>query len=154
MENNGGVVWMFDEEKKDILVSAKQPIMDGNYNTMAHVHIYNGMTTIADDHQHVFMGVSGPADQLGTSHAHLIATRTSFSKGHWHWIDVLTGPMSNDNHTHYLAGRTSTNNGHFHKFSDITNLGPDSFGEGEEEVPLLSKPCRYKYNHENEEEYN
>lgn len=153
-----------DEERKHMMDYERKGMMECSDKHMMqmHVHVYNTETDVADEHQHVLLGVSGPADKVGMSHVHAIRTRTSFtadnSGGHWHWVDIMTDravAMPDGTHTHYFAGRTSMNDGHCHTFSDVTNLGPDMFLEEEdEELPLPPKHCKYKYKRPDEEEFN
>jgi|GEM_PF-1565105 len=158
MENNRGVMKVLnDEERKHIMDYDGKQMMESNGKNMAnvHVHAYNTLTDIADEHQHVLLGVSGPADIVGRSHVHSIRIRTTFVEGHWHWVDIMTDralAMPDDTHSHYFAGRTSMNDDHCHNFSDITNLSPDLCVE--EEVAPPAKPCKYKYQRPNDEEYN
>lgn len=149
-----------DEERKHIMDYEGKQMMECNDKNMAnvHVHTYNTLTDIADEHQHVLMGVSGPADIVGRSHVHPIRIRTSFVDCHWHWVEIMTDralAMPDGTHSHYFAGRTSMNDGHCHSFSDITNLSPDMCVEEEEEEFLPpAKPCKYKYKRPEDEEYN
>lgn len=99
---------------------------------MLHVHTYLTEVNVADDHQHIILGVSGPAREKGNSHVHRIHGRTSFISeegecGHWHTQDVMTGPaieMPDCNHVHYFEGITSKDDDHCHTFSGATGLGP------------------------------
>jgi hypothetical protein len=101
---------------------------------MPHVHTYLTEVDVADEHQHILMGVSGPARERGRSHVHRIHGRTSFISeegdcecGHWHTVDVMTGPaidMPCGSHVHYFDGTTSENDDHCHSFSGVTGLGP------------------------------
>lgn len=156
----GGVAEVFnDEERKHIMDYEAKQMMECNDKTMVHVHVYNTEVDVADDHQHVIMGVSGPVDMVGMSHVHSIRTRTSFVDGHWHWVDIMTDravAMPDGTHTHYFAGRTSIADRHCHNFSDVTNLSPDMFMEeaDEEVLPPSQKQCKYKYKRPDDEEYN
>lgn len=150
-----------DEDRKHTMDYEGKQMMEYNDKNMVHVHVhlYNTETDIADDHQHVVMGVSGPANMVGRSHVHSICTRTSFVDGHWHWVNIMTDravAMPDGTHTHYFAGRTSMDDGHCHNFSDVTNLSPDVFMEEEDEefLPPSQKPCKYKYKRPDDEEYN
>jgi len=156
----GGVVELYNEEdrKHKLDYEAKQ-MMEYNGKNMEnvhiHVHAYSALTDIADDHQHVLMGVSGPAEIVGRSHVHPIRIRTSFVEGHWHWVDIMTDiaiAMPDETHCHYFAGRTSRDDGHCHNFSDVTNVSADKCLEEEEEEEI--KPCKYKYKRPEDEEYN
>ncbi|HWR06897.1 YmaF family protein [Sporomusa sp.] len=99
---------------------------------MLHVHTYLTEVDVADDHQHIILGVSGPARERGRSHVHRIHGRTSFiveegECGHWHTEDVMTGPaieMPDCNHVHYFEGTTSEDDDHCHTFAGATGLGP------------------------------
>jgi hypothetical protein len=149
--------YMLDYEDK-FMTSSNEDNMDG-----IHVHVYTTETDVADAHQHLFLGISGPACIEGKSHVHQIRTRTSFvaedCKGHWHWVDVKTDraiSMPDGSHTHYFAGRTSMNDGHYHNFSDVTGLGPDICIEEDEDDHCVTppKPCKYKYKRPDDDEYN
>ena len=102
------------------------------YETMPHVHTYLTEVDVADEHQHIIMGISGPAKEKGRSHVHRIHGRTSFISeedegGHWHSDDVMTGPaidMPEGTHVHYFEGMTSEDDGHCHSFAGVTGLGP------------------------------
>jgi len=151
-----------EEERKQMVHDQEKEIMDCNENAAMrrHVHVYNTMTDVSCCHQHVFLGVSSPAEISGTSHIHRLCVRTSFmvhdDVGHWHWVDIMTGraiAMPDGTHIHYFAGHTSTNERHCHEFSDVTNLGPDLCVMNEEQDIPIQKPCKYKYNRV-EEEYN
>ena len=153
---------MFNEEerKHKMDYEAKQ-MMEYNGKNMAnvhvHVHTYTTLTDIADDHQHILMGVSGPADIVGRSHVHPIRIRTSFVEGHWHWVDIMTDiavVMPDETHCHYYAGRTSKDDGHCHNFADVTTLSGDKCLKEEEEEEEEAKPCKYKYKRPEDEEYN
>ena len=137
---------------------------DGKHMSNIHVHVYNTEVEVADEHQHILLGVSGPADRVGTSHVHAIRMRTSYSNGHWHWVDIMTDralAMPDGTHIHYFAGRTSMDDGHCHNFSDVTNLTPDLFMEEDDDEdddflppPPPPKQCKYKYKRPDEEEFN
>ncbi|HWR43009.1 YmaF family protein [Sporomusa sp.] len=109
--------------------------------SMLHVHTYLTEVDVADDHQHVILGVSGPAQEKGRSHVHRIHGRTSFiveegECGHWHTEDVMTGPaieMPCCNHVHYFQGMTSEDDNHCHSFAGATGLGPSDCPDSEEE---------------------
>lgn len=97
-----------------------------------HVHTFNTITNVADDHQHIMQAVTGPAREAGNSHVHRVRGRTSFfagkGDGHWHWFDVVSGPaidMPDDTHTHYFEGDTSRDCGHCHSFVAVAGLAPD-----------------------------
>lgn len=103
-----------------------------DHEAMPHVHTYLTEADVADEHQHVIMGVSGPAKEKGRSHVHRIHGRTSFLSeegdgGHWHTDDVMTGPaieMPDGNHVHYFEGMTSEEDDHCHSFAGATGLAP------------------------------
>jgi len=149
-----------DEERKHIMDYDDKEMMgyNGKHKTNVHVHTYNTLTDIADQHQHVLLGVSGPANMVGRSHAHGICTRTSFVEGHWHWVEIMTDKalvMPDDAHTHYFAGRTSMDDSHCHNISDIMTLSNDMCVEDEDdECPPPVKACKYKYTRPEDEEYN
>lgn len=155
-----------DEERKKYKVEYEDKfVMGNNEENMdeSHVHVYTTETDVADEHQHLFLGISGPAKIEGRSHVHQISTRTSYAaedcKGHWHWVEINTDcaiAMPDGSHTHYFAGRTSRNDDHCHNFSDVTGLGPDICIEEDEDDDCNSvpKPCKYKYKRPDDEEYN
>ncbi|SFM25600.1 YmaF family protein [Pelosinus propionicus] len=151
---------LIDGERKYMVNHDDKYIISSNEEDMdnVHVHVYTAETDVSDDHQHMFLGVTGPARVEGRSHVHQICTRTSFlaenSSGHWHWVDIMTDraiAMPDGTHTHYFEGRTSMNDGHCHNFSDVTGLGPDICVDEDEED---KKPCKYKYKRPDDEEYN
>lgn len=121
-----------------------------DHEILPHVHTYLTEVDVADDHQHIIMGVSGPAREKGRNHCHRIHGRTSFISeegegGHWHTEDVMTGPaieMPDGNHVHYFDGMTSEDDRHCHSFAGATGLGPSMLCVEEEEEE-----------HECEEEY-
>lgn len=97
-----------------------------------HVHTFNTITMVADGHQHEVLGVTGPARYAGTTHIHRIKVRTSFftddEEGHWHWLDVMTGPAvytMDGMHVHTYEGVTSFDDGHAHDVADSTAQAPD-----------------------------
>ncbi|WP_371380708.1 YmaF family protein [Sporomusa aerivorans] len=112
-----------------------------NDEMMPHVHTYLTEVDVADDHQHVIMGVSGPAREKGRSHCHRIHGRTTFiceegELGHWHTQDVMTGPaieMPEGFHVHFFEGMTSEEDNHCHSFAGATGLGPCACLDSEEE---------------------
>ena len=147
-----------EEDRKNKIDLEDKQVMEFNGKNMAnvhvHVHTYNTLTDISDEHQHVLMGVSGPAEIVGKSHVHPIHIRTSFVERHWHWVDIMTDVavmMPDETHCHYFAGRTSKDVGHCHDFSDVTNLSADKCLKEEVEE---AKPCKYKYKRPEDEEYN
>lgn len=146
-----------EEERKYILDHGESGIADREEDNIDnfHVHVFATQVDVGECHQHMLLGVSGPAKIDGRSHVHQICIRTSFSSendpGHWHWVDSMTDraiEMPDGSHIHYFAGRTSKNEGHCHDFSDVTGIGPDVYLEEENK-----KPCKYKYKRP-EEEYN
>ena len=101
---------------------------------MIHVHTYNTNTFVADGHQHMVMGTSGPARIAGASHIHRMRVRTSFDAGggnggwHWHWFDVMTGPAQetiNGGHIHLFQGSTGVADRHCHDVVNSTAMAPD-----------------------------
>lgn len=160
----GGVLGMLnDEERKHKGDYEDKYMADGKGKNldMVHVHMFTTEVDVADEHQHVLLGVSGPARMEGRSHVHQICTRTSFSCGHWHWVDIMTDcavAMPNGTHTHYFAGRTSMNDDHCHHFADVTTLGPDRCLEEDddedEDCIFPPKDCKYKYKRPEDEEFN
>jgi hypothetical protein len=113
-------------------------------NCERHVHTYIRETDIADEHQHVIMGVSGPMRGEGTSHIHRLRIRTSYVDGHWHWFDVMSGPaieIPDDNHVHYYTGNTTVDEGHSHHVEGVTGVAPIDYAreedDDEEEEPPI-----------------
>lgn len=125
-----------------------------------HVHTFLTEADVADDHQHVILGVTGPSCDLDDSHVHRIRTRTSFiaedGTGHWHWADVMTGPaleMPDCTHTHYYCGTTSYDDGHCHTFSDVTGLAHDQmmFDDDEDDCEDYDPP-KHHHKHKRPDE--
>ncbi len=95
---------------------------------MVHVHVFNTLTDVDGDHQHLVLGTTGPARDAGRSHIHRIRVRTSYFDDHWHWFDVMTGPAletMEGGHVHAFGGETSYDNRHSHGVVDGTGLAPD-----------------------------
>lgn len=106
---------------------------------MIHVHTFNTLSDVADNHQHIVMGVTGPARRVGLSHVHRIRVRTSFyveaNRGHWHWFDVMTGQavvLPDGGHVHYFNGETTIDDRHSHDVVGVTGLGPNDFDDDED----------------------
>lgn len=149
---------VMDEERKYMINFEDTSVSDNAEENLdkIHVHVYTTEVDVCDCHQHMLLGISGPARIDGRSHVHQICMRTSFAAeeecGHWHWVDIMTDraiAMPDGSHTHYFAGRTSKNDGHCHNFADVTGLGPDMYVEND-----CKKPCKYKYKRPEDEEYN
>ena len=112
-------------------------------NCHIHVHTYLTETDVEDAHQHVVTGVTAPALMDGkVNHIHRIRIRTSYlteeTAGHWHWVDIMTGPpveLSEDSHVHHFTGETSTADGHSHTFSGSTGIGPNLLYAKKREEP-------------------
>jgi hypothetical protein len=117
---------------------------------MVHVHVFNTLADVADDHQHLIQGVTGPARAAGASHIHRIRVRTSFYDGHWHWFDVMTGlaiGTTDGGHVHTYEGETSYDDGHSHGVADTSAQGPDYREEEEamdEPPPVMSGKAKTK----------
>jgi hypothetical protein len=122
----------------------RPPGEDREDRHMVHVHVFNTLTLVADDHQHIVQGVTGPARTAGTSHIHRMRVRTSFFDGHWHWFDVMTGPAvetMDGGHVHPYEGMTSFDDGHCHDVADATAQAPDIFEDDDDcEDPLMMAP--------------
>lgn len=116
--------------------------MQGHYhdaaghNVMSHVHMFLTNAEVADGHQHVIVGTTGPEIPSKGSHIHKICLRTSFDpKGcefHWHKVNVMTGPTldtPDGKHTHFYCGETSCDLGHSHAFSSLTDTSLETGGE-------------------------
>lgn len=131
-----------------------------HHDSMPHVHTYITEVDVADEHQHVIMGVSGPAKEKGRSHVHRIHGRTSFISeegegGHWHTQDVMTGPaieMPEGTHVHYFEGMTSEDDGHCHSYAGATGLGPCEYPDMEEDCEEDEDECDDECECEEEEE--
>lgn len=113
---------------------------------MVHVHVFNTLTDVADGHQHLVQGTTGPARDAGPSHVHRLRVRTSYRIDHWHWLDIISGPavyIMDGGHVHAYEGETSFDDGHRHAVLDTTAQSPD-FREEEEEPeeppPPVAKP--------------
>lgn len=104
---------------------------------MVHIHNFDNITFVAESHQHVVMGATGPArGRPGPSHFHRMRVRTSFhsenADGHWHWFDVMTGPAvytADSEHIHVFQGPTSFDDNHAHDVLGATAQVPDIEGE-------------------------
>jgi len=115
-----------------------------------HVHNYNTLTHVADNHQHMVMGATGPArGEPGAAHVHRLRVRTSFnaedSTGHWHWFDAMTGPAvytAGSEHIHVFRGPTSFDDGHAHDVMSATAQVPDIENEDGfvPAMPPVNKP--------------
>lgn len=121
----------------------RPPGEDREDRHMVHVHVFNTLTLVADDHQHIVQSVTGPARCAGTSHIHRMRVRTSFYDGHWHWFDVMTGPAvetMDGGHVHPYEGETSYDDGHSHDVADTTAQAPSLLEEEEEldEMPVMA----------------
>lgn len=85
-----------------------------------HVHQYEGVTTCADNHAHIFAGVSSPAMYLPNGqHMHVVQGLTGFKDGHYHRYCVHSGPnmdLPGGFHVHPVCFRTSCDDGHAHAF--------------------------------------
>ncbi|SDF52225.1 YmaF family protein [Sporolituus thermophilus] len=127
---------MFEEQER-------KPGHDDEGRHGVHVHGYNTLTEVADEHQHAIMGVSAPARLAEGSHIHRVRGRTSFHDNHWHWYDVLSGPavaMPGGQHIHYFTGETSFDDGHTHCFSGVLGLSPDVMDECDDNKYYMMKP--------------
>ncbi|MDR7868586.1 MAG: YmaF family protein [Sporomusaceae bacterium] len=121
----------------------RPPGEDREDRHMVHVHVFNTLTLVANDHQHIVQGVTGPARCAGTSHIHRMRVRTSFYDGHWHWFDVMTGPAvetMDGGHVHPYEGETSYDDGHSHDVADTTAQAPSLLEEEEDldEMPVVA----------------
>ncbi len=108
---------------------------------MIHVHTYYTISDVAEQHQHMVMGASAPARMDGRTHIHRLRIRTSFNDGHWHWFDVVSGPMlemPGGSHTHYYCGNTSMNEDHCHRVEGMLDVILDE--EYDEEYDCNDKP--------------
>jgi len=118
-----------EEERKHKKGSPVSPGRD----SLNHNHAFITMANVADNHQHVIVGTTGPGIYSGNTHVHRICIRTSFDpKGntpHWHLVDDMTGPaieVPGGEHTHYFSGQTSYDDGHRHNFSGVTDSSPEN----------------------------
>lgn len=127
--------------------------------SMMHVHTFLTETNVADEHQHIMIGVSGPSREYGVSHVHRLRGRTSFlaeeEEGHWHLYDVMTGPaveMPDGTHTHYFNGTTSYDDEHCHTFADVTGLAPDQESDDDCEDDDDDLPPKHHHKHKRPDE--
>lgn len=115
-----------------------------------HIHVFQTMSDVADCHQHLITGTSGPPISKGRSHVHRICVMTSYDpkggRSHWHQVDIMTGPALEvdccDEHTHSFLGETSFDDGHCHDFCSVTDASPEEmcYEEEEEEYCHCSRP--------------
>ena len=108
-------------------------------NEQNHVHEFAGSTRVVDydngeEHNHRFAGVTGDAIQCRGSHVHKMVTRTDNYNGHYHVIDVVTGPAipvgNGLRHIHYVFACTTDREGHNHSFR-IGTLIENPIGDSE-----------------------
>jgi len=109
-------------------------------NVLNHVHTFITMANVADHHQHILIGTTGPALEKRDSHVHRILIRTSFDPKtkapHWHEVNVLTGPSletPDGQHTHFYAGETSRDLNHCHTFGSVVDASPDTDDDCEDD---------------------
>jgi len=102
-------------------------------DSMNHVHLLITMADVANDHQHVIVGTTGPAMLRGNSHVHAIRIRTSFDpkegNTHWHIAEDVTGPAIEGpcgEHTHFFKGETTCDAGHEHCYCGATDTSNDN----------------------------
>lgn len=129
---------------------------DNEQRHMVHVHTWNSLSEVADNHQHVTIGVTAPARTLSTSHVHRLHGRTTFyvegSGSHWHWFDTVTGPaipLPDGTHVHYFNGPTSVDDGHAHIVFGATGIGPAGYVDDGDDC---DDPPFFKPKHREEEE--
>lgn len=125
--------------------TSRVPADDREDRHMVHVHTFNTLTLVADDHQHLVQGTTGPARAAGLSHIHRIRVRTSYFDGHWHWFDVMTGQAidtMDGGHVHNYAGETSYDDGHCHDVMNTTAQGPSLLAEEDEDDEEPRPPAK------------
>ncbi len=123
----------------------RPPGEDREDRHMTHVHVFNTLTDVAECHQHLVLGTTGPARDAGRSHIHRIRVRTSYFGDHWHWLDIMTSPAietMGGGHIHIFGGETSYDCGHSHDVADSTTQAPDcrEYDEEPDEPPLPPLP--------------
>ncbi|HYF81686.1 MAG TPA: YmaF family protein [Clostridia bacterium] len=88
-----------------------------------HDHLFNGRTTIEDQHRHRFMGTTSENPDT-PRHTHIMAGNTDFRQRHRHRFRIRTSPPIpfRGGHVHYFYGITSINDGHFHYMFGYTRV--------------------------------
>lgn len=88
-----------------------------------HDHLFNGRTTIDEQHRHRFMGTT--SDNPDTPrHTHIMAGFTDYRRGHRHRFRIRTSPpiLYRGGHIHYFYGITSRDDGHVHYMFGYTRV--------------------------------
>lgn len=88
-----------------------------------HTHSYQGVTSIADNHDHRFNGnTSKDQDYMG--HSHFMEGSTAENGNHIHHYQIRTGPAiyMEGGHYHTYQGDTSMTHIHIHHMSGYTSL--------------------------------
>jgi hypothetical protein len=85
--------------------------------------MYNGRTTVEDQHRHRFMGATSEEPNT-PRHTHIMEGNTEFRQGHRHYYRIMTGPPIpyGSGHLHYFYGITSINDGHAHYMYGYTRI--------------------------------
>ncbi|KYZ77457.1 hypothetical protein AXX12_04925 [Anaerosporomusa subterranea] len=137
----------------------KQPKKDPHDEEihLEHVHIFQTLADVADDHQHLITGISGTPIAKGRSHVHRLCVITSYDPKegcvhpHWHNVDIMTGPAVEvgccDEHTHPFQGNTSEVLCHCHEFCSVTDSSVEYDMDCEEEEiepDCTCKPCKWQ----------
>lgn len=80
-----------------------------------HDHLFNGRTSIENQHRHRFMGTTSK-DPDTPGHTHIMAGNTDFRRNHRHRFRIRTSPPIpfRDGHVHCFYGVTSRDYGHVH----------------------------------------
>lgn len=88
-----------------------------------HTHNYNGMTLIANMHDHSYSGrTSRDPDKMG--HTHFMEGPTTNNDGHSHFYRMQTGPAvyRNGNHYHCYQGDTDLADMHIHGMNGCASI--------------------------------
>ena len=96
---------------------------------MLHSHYFIGTTSVVDDHQHQFSGVtSNDPDVIG--HIHSIESDTSMNNGHTHHYRIKTGAAIYvaGGHYHYYQGETDVADVHVHLINGFSSMHSETIG--------------------------
>lgn len=91
-----------------------------------HNHLFNGRTSVNDEHRHRFMG-STSVNRDTPRHTHMMVGNTEYRQGHRHSFRIRTGPPIpfGGGHVHYFYGITTINDGHVHYMFGYTRVHRD-----------------------------
>lgn len=92
-----------------------------------HIHEYQGSVKLQGDgesrHSHRFAGMSSEMIPVKGNHIHKIKVHTDYVNGHFHDIEILSGPaiqVGGEKHVHFISGWTTDAEGHSHIFAFAT----------------------------------